>query len=53
LFFKLVCFVWFQWERMCLALQTLDVPGEGGDLRGSLHPLRGEGEQRIKDRGRG
>jgi hypothetical protein len=29
MFFYVDCLIWPQWERMCLALQRLDVPGWG------------------------
>jgi len=50
--FYLGCLVWSQWERKCLASQTLEVRAWGNTEEG--HPLRGEGERRWgKDCGRG
>jgi hypothetical protein len=44
MFFWLGSLVWLQRERMCLALQRLDLP-ELRDIQGEPHPLRGDGER--------
>ena len=42
------CFFWLQWERLCLLLQRLNVPGLG-DTTGVFHPLTGEGDGGRED----
>jgi hypothetical protein len=48
MFCKLKCLVWPQWERKCLTLKKLDVPGWGQIQGGSTHS-----EQKGKGIGEG
>jgi hypothetical protein len=40
------CLVWPQWERMCLILQRLDIPGKWDMWEGNPSEVKGSGDSR-------